>query len=711
MPNRLRLHGALVMATCLVLLAAGLAAAAPSVLRASEAGVWLAAGPTRKWVGLDEGWRFHYGDVPGATGPEFDDSTWAAVTVPHTWNGQDGQDGGSNYQRGAGIYRRHYAVPPGYSGRRLYLQFDGASLVTEVWINGTHIGRHEGGFARFRFDVTDALKPGTDNVIAVRVDNSKNPDVAPLSGDFTVFGGIYRGVGLWVTDPLAIDPLDHAGPGVYLRTRSLTDASATVEVTTLVRNNGAAPRKVAVRALVADASGAPVAAATGDDVTVAAGGQARVIRTVEVPKPRRWNGRADPYLYKASAEVIDADSGRVTDVVTEPLGFRAVALDPANGLILNDKRHPLHGVNRHQDRPDKGWAVTAEDETADFDLMDEMGVNALRTAHYQQSQTVYDLSDKRGYLVWTEIPLVDYISLGDAFAANVEQQIREMIRQNYNHPSVVFWGIGNEQQVDDGPVNALMDRLNTVVAEEDPTRWSAYAHAQVHINGGLDKHAAAAGYNRYYGWYYGNCEQLGPFLDNVRSTFPNRPVGLSEYGAGASVNQHDASFGPGVTAPVAGGQWHPEEYQSSFHERYWAQISARPYLWGTFVWNMFDFAADMRAEGDSPGRNDKGLVTYDRKIRKDAFYFYKAVWTDIPFVHITSSRWTDRPAGATTVKVYSTLADVSLTVDGVSAGRATTVTPGVFTWPVTLVAGKNTVEVTGTRAGKSYTESVSWDAT
>ncbi len=707
MPNRLRLHGALVLATCLVLLAAGLAAAAPSVLRQSAAGVWLPTGPTRKWVNLDAGWRFHYGSVAGADQSGFDDGSWSKVDVPHTWNGTDGQDGGNNYARGEGWYRRHYTAPAGYAGRRLYLQFDGASLVTEVWINGRHVGRHEGGFARFRFDVTDALKPGADNVIAVRVDNALNPDVAPLNCDFSVFGGMYRGVGLWVTDPLSIDPLDHAGPGIYLRQKALTDEAATVEVTTLVRNSSATTRRVAVRTLVADASGAPVAAASGEDVTITAGSSARVVSTVKIPEPHRWNGKADPYLYKASAEVIDADTGTVTDVVTEPLGLRTLALDPANGVILNGKRHPMHGVNRHQDRPDKGWAVSTAEETADFDLMDEMGVNALRTAHYQQSQTVYDQADKRGFLVWTEIPLVEHITLGDAFTANVEQQIREMIRQNYNHPSVVFWGIGNEQQVDDPPTNAVLDRLAELVVAEDPTRFSAYAHAQVHINGGLDKHARAAGYNRYFGWYYGSTEQLGPFLDNVRRTYPNRPLALSEYGAGASVKHHDA----GTTAPTAAGTWHPEEYQANFHERYWAQITARPYLWGTFVWNMFDFAADMRAAGDAAGRNDKGLVTYDRKTRKDAFFFYKAVWTDNPFVHITSKRWTDRTAGASTVKVYSTLPDVSLTINGVSAGVADTVTPGVYTWPVTLTAGTNTVEVTGNRGGQAYTDTVSWETT
>jgi beta-galactosidase len=707
MPNRLRLHGALVVATCLVLLGAGLAAAAPSVLRETAAGVWLPAGPTRKWVNLDAGWAFHFGDVPEAAQPGFDDTSWSDVAVPHTWNGEDGQDGGNDYKRGTGWYRRHYTASHGTAGRRMYLQFDGASLVTQVWVNGRDIGRHEGGFARFRFDVTDALKPGADNVIAVRVDNSKNVNVAPLSGDFTLFGGIYREVGILVTDPLSIDPLDHGGPGIYLRQRALTDKSATVEVTTVVRNSSTRERQVAVRALIADASGAAVATGSGDDVSVPAGGQARVVRTVELRDPHRWNGRADPYLYRASSEVIDAASGAVTDVVTEPLGLRTLALDPANGVLLNGKRQPLHGVNRHQDRPGKGWAVSAADEKADFDLMDEMGVNALRTAHYQQSQTVYDEADKRGYLVWTEIPLVDYVTLGDAFQKNVEQQLLELIRQNFNHPAVVFWGIGNEQQVDDGPVNALLTRLANLVVAEDPDRWSAYAHAQVQINGGLDKHAQLAGYNRYYGWYYGNCEQLGQFLDNLHRTYPKRAVGLSEYGAGGSINQHDA----GVTMPAQAGPFHPEEYQSYFHERYWAQISARPYMWGSFVWNMFDFAADIRGEGDTPGRNDKGLVTYDRTVRKDAFYFYKAVWTDTPFVHINSSLWTSRPAGATTVKVYSTLPDVELTINGTPAGKATTATPGVYTWRVTLVAGKNTVDVKGTRGGKAYTETVSWAAT
>jgi beta-galactosidase len=441
-------------------------------------------------------------------------------------------------------------------------------------------------------------------------------------------------------------------------------------------------------------------------VEVAPGTSTRITRTVTVPNPRRWQGRTDPYLYRTSVEVRDAASGAVTDVVTEPLGLRTVNLDPAQGLFLNSTRLPLHGVNRHQDRPDRGWAVSTADEAADFDLMDEMGVNALRTAHYQQSQAVYDLADRRGYLVWTEIPLVDKLTLGDAFAANAERQMREMIRQNFNHPSVVFWGIGNEQQTDDEPTNALLERLAELVATEDPDRYSAYAHAQVHINGGLDKHAAAAGYNRYFGWYYGSCEQLGPFLDNLRLTHPGRPVGLSEYGAGASVEQHEAD----PARPEAGSEWHPEEYQSLFHEQHWAQIAARPYLWGTFVWNMFDFAADMRAEGDAPGRNDKGLVTFDRGIRKDAYYFYKAVWTDTPFVHITSRRWAERPAGPATVKVYGTLPDAAVTVNGFPAGAATAAGGGVYTWPVTLAPGENKVEVTGTRAGKTYTDTVTWTA-
>jgi beta-galactosidase len=576
--------------------------------------------------------------------------------------------------------------------------------VTDVWVNGTYLGQHQGGFARFRFDATAALIAGADNVIAVRVSNAVNYDVPPLSADFTFFGGLYRKVALVVTDPLGVSLLDEAGPGLYLRQRSVTETSATVDLTTKVSNGGADARSVEVRAIVTDAADVVVAETSSGPRLVPAAGTLDAVQRVVIANPHRWQGTADPYLYRATVEIRDGATGRLTDTVTQPLGLRTVTVDPASGLFLNGKHVAVHGVNRHQDLLGHGWAVSGADIERDFTLMDEMGVNALRTAHYQQDQKVYDLADARGYLVWTEIPLVNKINDTDGFRANAMRQLRELIRQNFNHPSVAFWGIGNEQGSDDAPTNALLGTLAGVVAQEDPERLSGYAH-NWGIDSGLVNHAGITGYNKYFGWYHDAYPDLGPYLDALHRAQPNRCIGLSEYGAGASVVQHQES----PPRPVPGGPFHPEEYQALLHESTWAQIAARPYLWGTFVWNMFDFASDQRGEGDTPGRNDKGLVTYDRRTRKDAFYFYKANWTATPFVYITSRRWTDRTAAVTTIKVYGTADSVLLTVNGVRVGPPKTSADHIYTWPdVTLSPGTNHVQVYGTRGDTMYTDLVTW---
>jgi beta-galactosidase len=658
----------------------------------------------RQRVDLNSGWRFVKADVSGAQTPGFDDSAWTAVTVPHTWNAKDGEDGGDNYYRGVGWYRRHYTPPTTFSGRKLWLQFAGANTVTDVWVNGTYLGQHKGGYARFRFDATAALKLGVDNVIAVKVSNAPDPDVAPLSADYTFFGGIYRNVSLMVTDPLSVRMLDNAGPGLYLRQRSVTAASATVDLTTKLWNNSATARTVAVHAVVTDAADNVVADTTSTPVSVAAGTGLQTVQTVTIANPRRWQGRTDPYLYKANVEVRDTVAGTATDAVTERLGLRSVTVDPNQGLFLNGTHLSLHGVNRHQDLLDHGWAITDANHTRDFDLMDEMGVNALRTAHYQQDQKVYNLADERGYLVWAEIPLVNSITDSTAFRSNAAQQLREMIRQDYNHPSIVFWGIGNEQRTDDTATNSLLDTLAGIVNSEDPDRFSTYAH-NGSITSGLVNHTEVNGYNRYHGWYYGSYNDFGGFVDNLHSTQPTRRIAISEYGAGASIFQHQEN----PPKPVPDSDFHPEEYQALLHEATWQQIQARPYLWGTFVWNMFDFASDRRSEGDTYGRNDKGLVTYDRQTRKDAFYWYKANWTTTPFVYITSRRWTDRTTAVTTIKVYGTVDSVTLTLNGVALGPAKTSTNHIYSWPnVTLAPGANTVQATGTRGGTTYTDTVTW---
>jgi beta-galactosidase len=654
-----------------------------------------AAGATRTQVDLNSGWRFRRDDRPEAQSVAFDDAAWTPVSVPHTWNAIDGQDGGADYHRGAGWYRRHYTPPPDWAGKRLLLQFDGANTVTDVWVNGTHLGQHRGGYARFRFDATAAFTPGADNVVAVRVSNAFDPDVAPLDADYTFFGGLYRNVALLVTDPLAIDALDHGGPGVYVRQRRITPAAARIDVTVSVRNSSTRPRDMVVRAVVGDDD-------TGTVVRAVQPGKARrLVQPLDIPMPRLWQGRADPHLYSATVEVRDAVTGAVTDAVTVRFGLRTVSVKPDHGLFLNGRHLAVHGVSRHQDRLGKGWALADADTVQDFDLMDEMGVNALRTAHYQQEQKVYDLADERGYLVWTEVPLVNRVTDNPAFTANAEGQMRELIRQNFNHPSITFWGIGNEQDVDDPATNRLLGTLAGVVTAEDPDRFSTYAHASAVVDGQLTTHAYLTGYNRYYGWYYGIFDQLGAFLDAAHSKRPDVCIALSEYGAGGSVIQYEAN----PSRPEPAGAWHPEQYQALLHEQYWAQIRTREYLWGSFVWNMFDFAVDRRDEGDTPGRNDKGLVTYDRSTRKDAFYFYKAQWTSTPFVHITGGHWTERTDPVVPVKVYGTADTVTLTVNGVQVGPSVQLADHAYTWPqVALAPGVNTIEVT---AG-TYTDTVRW---
>jgi len=665
---------------------------------------------SRAHVGLDQGWHFTQDDTIDASAVAVDDSAWTAVTLPHTWNAHDGQNGGSDYVRGAGWYRRHYTPPKDLDGKRFWLQLDGANTVTDVWVNGTHLGQHRGGYSRFRFDATAALTPGEDAVIAVRVSNAPVPDVAPLDGDYTSFGGLYRGVSMWVTDPLAVDLADEGGPGVYVRTRELSDAVARVEVTTRVRNSGRERREVVVGTTISDANGRTVARTGTPARGIGASAAVRQVQELSIASPRLWRGRADPHLYLARVELRDANTGRVLDAVTERFGLRGVGVDPDRGLFLNGEHVDVHGVSRHQDRQDRGWALRDADHKLDFDIMDEMGVNALRTAHYQQDPRVYDLADERGYLVWTEIPLVNVVGTGTAsaaFAANARQQLRELIRQNYNHPSIAFWGIGNEQLVDDPATNGLLAGLAAETAREDPDRMSAYAHVSADVDSGLTTHSDVIGYNRYYGWYYGVPEQLGPFLDAAHAAHPTRRMAVSEYGAGGSVGQHEALVAP----PNPYGPWHPEEYQAAYHEQTWPQLAARPYLWGTFLWNMFDFAVDRRSEGDAPGRNDKGLVTYDRTVRKDAYYWYKANWTATPFVYLTSRRWVDRTSAVTSVKAYGTADSVQLTVNGVAVGPPVPLTGHVYTWSVTLAPGDNIVEVTGMAAGKPLGDRVRWNLT
>lgn len=658
----------------------------------------------RQTFDLNPGWRFHLGDVSGAQATGFDDAGWTGLALPHTWNAKDGEDGGDNYYRGVGWYRRHLTPAVSTAGRQLFLQFDGANTTADVWVNGVHLGQHKGGYARFRFNATAALTPGADNVIAVKVTNAADPDVAPLRADYTFFGGIYRDVSLIAVNPVQFRMLDMGGPGVYLRQRSVSASSATVDVRSTMFNNGDTAHRARLRTVVVGADGVVAADLSGAAFSIAARAQHDNTQSVTLTKPRLWNGTADPFVHQVTVELLDDATGAVLDAVTEPLGLRTYAVDPATGFSLNGKHLSLHGVNRHQDLLDRGWAIGATEHAKDFALMDEMGVNLLRTAHYQQDQRVYTLADQYGFAVHAEVPFVDLVTAGEAFAANVEQQLREMIRQNYNHPSILFWSVGNEQRSDDTLTNTVLARLAAAVRDEDPDRLSTYASSSVSDTAAINAHTDLNGYNRYYGWYYDDIPDFGPWADGLHAKAPTKRLCVTEYGAGGSIHQHAEN----PTVATRSGA-HPEEFQSYYHEQHWKAISARPFLWGSFVWCMFDFASDARNEGDTRGRNDKGLVTYDRATRKDAFYFYKANWNPDPFVHLTSARWTARTVAATSVKVYANTDNVTLTVNGKAVGGAQTSADHIYRWSgITLKKGANTIQVTGAKSGHTYTDSATW---
>ncbi len=649
---------------------------------------------------IDDGWRFLRDDAPRAAAVDFDDSHWQSVTIPHTWNARDGQDGGNDYHRGPAWYRRHLSVAPELANKQLFLRFEAACLVADVYVNGKPAGHHAGAFAAFCFDVTPLLHGG-DNVLAVRVDNAPSTAIPPLSGDFTMFGGLYRPVHLLALADTHVSPLDDASPGVYLRPGPLTDANADLTATVELRTAAATSQRVTVTCTVFDAAGASSASQTvTETVQPHGGGEAEI--HLNVPHPHRWNGLADPHLYRAVVDV--TRDGQLLDRVEQPLGFRTFRLDAVSGFILNDHPYPLRGAAIHQDFQDKGWARSPADLALTYQLVREIGMNAVRLAHYQHSDDEYALCDRRGLAVWAEGGLVNRINDTAAFADSAQQQLRELIKQNYNHPSILVWSLYNELGPRTRTDWSLVTKLNDLAHRLDPGRATVAAShlpATIPVNGIPD----AIAFNRYFGWYTATKDVWPDELDLLHTTLPDRAVGISEYGAGASVNQHEDHP---TTRPSLAGVWHPEEWQATVHEAAYAAITQRPWLWGTFVWAMFDFAADDRHEGELNGRNDKGLVTYDRQVRKDAFYFYKANWSPDPMVYITSRRFTPRGAGLVPLKVYSNCDTVELVLNGHSLGRRSNGNHVMLWEQVPLPVGQVEVHAIGTRGDRTVTDACTW---
>ncbi|MES3092329.1 glycoside hydrolase family 2 TIM barrel-domain containing protein [Sphingomonas aerolata] len=706
-----------------------------------------AAQSERSVVPLAQGWEFQRGgDVDPAQAAQAAGS-WERVSVPHTWNRvgyymPDPQTHLNNAEsvdkyQGVGWYRMTFTPPAMDAGQRAWLQFDAASRTAEVWLNGQRIGGHKGGFSRFRLDATRALRAGQANTLLVKVDNtqpaqgSSTADILPLAGDFFVHGGLYRPVSLIVTNAVHVDMLDAGGSGIFATTKSIDAAMAKVDVRVRIRNDGTKAQAVNAVVRLIDAGGKTVATATRR-IPLRADSVSESVETLSVATPHLWNGVADPYLHRLVVEIA-TPSGAVLDRVEQAFGIREMRADPARGFLLNGKPLRLHGVGYHQDREGKGWATAPADIEQDFAIMREMGVNSIRLTHYQHGQAIHDLADRYGMVLWDEIPLVSRWTWGDDAVAtaglrdDARQQLRELIRQNGNHASVFNWGIANEVDFGkslpafittskDTPAPdplPLLRELNALAKSEDPSRATALATCcEGRLLGSADipitaEAADLGGANRYFGWYYGQPGDLGKHLDSLRALRPNQPVSVTEYGAGGATTIHtDNPLGGKVDQR---GRNQPEEYESYIHETAWATLSAKPYLWGTWLWNSFDFATTVRREGDAIDINTKGLVTYDRKIRKDAYYFYKANWTATPTVHVAGRRYVDRAYPVADVRVYSNAPRTDLLVNDRVVGTLSACPQMICAWSnVALAAGANRVVARGVFPTGAVDDGIEW---
>lgn len=564
--------------------------------------------------------------------------TVTSIDLPHTWNAEDGQTGPELYYRGTCIYRRQLKKPALTSGQQVYVEFRGVNSSAEVRWNGKALARHDGGYSTFRVNVTDVLE--AVNTLEVLVDNAPNDSVYPQRADFTFYGGIYRDVWMIITDESHFD-LDYYGGNGFQITPIVDGSDAAIHFETY--SVGEADRVVVSVAGVGETE---LALEKRDGKICGKG-------SIRISKVHKWDGIRDPYLYEAKAVLYKG--GRAVDSVADRFGCREFRFDAKEGFFLNGRRYPLHGVSRHQDRLGVGNALTREMHEEDMELILSMGANSIRLAHYQHDQYFYELCDEKGIVAWAEIP---YITVHmDGGRENTVQQMKELITQNYNHASIVCWALSNEISLQGVTADLLENHriLNDLVHGMDQTRVSAMANLfLLETDSPLVTLPDIRGYNLYYGWYVGDMEDNDRFFDDFHAKYPDTAIGLTEYGADSVIT---------LQSPKPEKGDYTESYQAAYHEHMLEMFADRPYLWGTYVWNMFEFAAAGRDEAGDPGKNHKGLITFDRRQKKDAFYIYKAWWSEEKFVHLCGSRYHDRVEAVTEVKVYSNLDKVALYVD------------------------------------------------
>ncbi len=653
----------------------------------------------RDTINLNSNWNFVFGY-------EVKRNVWDRVELPHTWNNVDAHYK-LDYYRGQATYMKEQFFPKAWEGKRLFLRFNGVNEVADVFINERWIGEHRGGYTAFVFDISDEINYGEINEIRVRVSNALHLDVMPLVGDFIFYGGIYRDVNLIVTEPTCISPLQYASSGVYLTQANVSEKNALVGTKVLINQKSKQANLYRVLVEIKDKN--KLITSTSQEFSLEGDSEIGIHLPLEINNPRLWNGVKDPFMYQVHVSIKD-QQGKVIDQVQQPLGLRYFHVDRDKGFFLNGEYLQLRGVNRHQDWSEVGNALYPKHHKKDIEIIEEMGANAVRLAHYPHDEYVYHLLNETGILVWSEIPFVGpgghrnkgFINK-QSFKENGKLQLTELIHQQYNHPSIFCWGVFNEINMHgDNPYDYLVD-LNKLAKSLDSTRLTTSAS---NVPGAINEVTDLVAWNRYYGWYEGQPHEISVWADTLFKNNPAIKLGVSEYGAGGSIYHHQQK----LEKAVHNAYWHPEEWQTYYHIENWKVLDKKDFLWGTFIWNMFDFGAAHRTEGDRPARNDKGLVTFDRKVKKDAFWFYKANWNkDEPVLYIANRRFDRRTENSTSITVFSNYNNVELLVNGKSHGTVSGDDYATFIWDnIELKNGKNHIKVVSKDDGTEQIDSCFW---
>ncbi|MFT4205097.1 MAG: glycoside hydrolase family 2 TIM barrel-domain containing protein [Chitinophagaceae bacterium] len=634
------------------------------------------------------------------------DDGWQPVLLPHTYNKDDMQRG-KDYYSGDAYYRKIFSLPQSLQDKRFFLRFEGVGAVADIFMNGKYVTQHRGAYTAFAFEVTNLVHLGKSDTLLVKVNNAARKDVVPINMSlFPVYGGIYRPVWMVVTDKINFSVTDEASPGIYIRQHTTAD-NAQVTILSKIENKNQQPQQITIQSEILDKGGKTVAK-DQRSYWVNPQGSLFAYDTLQVVQPHLWDGVNDPYLYSVVTTILQ--DGKELDRVQQPLGLRYIEMKAGDGVYLNGKRYPMYGVSRHQDWQGYGSALSNEQHRQDFLTMREMGVTTVRLAHYPQADYVYHLADSLGILVWSEIPFVNATSYQES--ENVHEQMREMIRQMGNHPCVFQWGMHNEvySSSKDGHVPVLTRELNDIAKTEDPDRYTVSTSGYGEIDRPSNLAGDVQGVNRYYGWYEGKIADLDKWGDYLKNKFPEYKVMLAEYGADANIDQQIDTLPSAESIDPAKGQFYPENYQTETHVQQWAAILRHPNILASYIWNMFEFAVSGWSRGGVPARNLKGLVTFDRKRKKDAFYWYKVNWNPEPMLYLEGRRDSMRTRKTTTVQLFSNIKDIELKVNGKAVKTEIGVNDKDWLFKnIVLKKGKNTIEAKGkTSDGKLLSDTMYW---